>query len=143
LCTDLPRADLVQAFLTADLFVFASNVEYSPLVLFEAVAAGTPFLSVPVGNAEEIVRWTEGGIICEAAKDDRGYTRVNPRLLAQEIKRCMDDPEKLTRIGARGRENWRRMFTWQVIAPRYESILSGPVSSKEVESLNVSRTSHR
>src|SRR5262249_45994809 len=32
-CTDLPRGDVAQAFMTADLFVFASVVEYSPLAL--------------------------------------------------------------------------------------------------------------
>src|ERR1700733_1701220 len=75
--TDLARPDLIQAYLAADLFVLASRVEYSPLVLFEAAAARTPFLTVPVGNADEIVRWTGGGILCEASKDDRGYTRVD------------------------------------------------------------------
>jgi glycosyltransferase involved in cell wall biosynthesis len=125
LCTNLPRADLVQAFMAADLFVFASIVEYSPLVLFEAAAAGTPFLSVPVGNAEEIVRWTGGGMICPAARDERGYVRVDASVLAKEIERCMENPDMLARLGTAGRENWRRNFTWQVIAQQYESILSG------------------
>jgi glycosyltransferase involved in cell wall biosynthesis len=125
LCTNLSRTDLVQTFITADLFVFASIVEYSPLVLFEAAAAGTPFLSVPVGNAEEIARWTGGGMICPAAKDERGYVRLDPSLLAREMERCMEDPDMLARMGAAGKERWRRMFTWRAIAPQYESILSG------------------
>src|SRR5579871_6412448 len=70
---DLPREDVVSAFLEADLFVFASKVEYSPLVLFESAAAGTPFLTVPAGNAAEIVQWTGGGWLCPAEADDRGY----------------------------------------------------------------------
>jgi glycosyltransferase involved in cell wall biosynthesis len=130
LCTDLPRADLVQAFMAADLFVFASTVEYSPLVLFEAAAAGTPFLSVPVGNAEEIARWTRGGVICPAPKDARGYVRVDPSRLAREIERYVASPEMLARIGAAGKESWRRMFTWRAIAPQYEAILSGRTSDK-------------
>jgi glycosyltransferase involved in cell wall biosynthesis len=125
LCTDMQRSDLVQAFMTADLFVFASIVEYSPLVLFEAAAAGTPFLSVPVGNAKEIADWTGGGMICRAEKDERGYTRVDPSVLAREMERCMDSPDMLARIGATGKERWRRLFTWQAIARQYESILMG------------------
>jgi glycosyltransferase involved in cell wall biosynthesis len=128
LCTDLPRADVVQAFMTADLFVFASITEYSPLVLFEAAAAGTPFLSVPVGNAEEIARMTGGGIICPAEKDDRGYVRVAPAVLAREMERCMADPDMLARVGAMGEESSRRTFTWHAIVPRYEAILSGRTS---------------
>jgi glycosyltransferase involved in cell wall biosynthesis len=120
---DLPRPELVQAFMTADLFVFASNIEYSPLVLFESIAAGTPFLSVPVGNAEEIARWTGGGIICPANKDERGFTNVDPVEFAKAIELVMADPIKLSKVGECGREVWQRRFTWKVIAEQYESIL--------------------
>src|SRR5271166_4047011 len=110
LCLDMPREDVISAFLEADLFVFASRVEYSPLVLFEAAAAGTPFLTVPVGNSREIVRWTGGGMLCDAAKDDRGYTRVDPLVLACEMSRCMNEQNTLKRLGAAGRERWRKHF---------------------------------
>ena len=53
---NLPREKVVDAFFEADLFVFASKVEYSPLVLFESAAAGTPFLTVPAGNAASALR---------------------------------------------------------------------------------------
>jgi glycosyltransferase involved in cell wall biosynthesis len=123
--TDLERQDLIQAYLAADLFVFASRVEYSPLVLFEAAAAGTPFLTVPVGNADEIVRWTGGGILCEASKDDRGYTRVDPGTLAIEMTRCMKDRVGLRRMGTTAHERWRSTFTWKIVAGYYEDILAG------------------
>ncbi|MEF8709924.1 MAG: glycosyltransferase family 4 protein [Candidatus Accumulibacter propinquus] len=123
--TDLPRGELVQAYMAADLFVFASNVEYSPLVLFEAAAAGTPFLSVPVGNAEEIARWTGGGIICPAPKDEHGYTRVEPLVLAQAIEEAMRGREHLRAMGKRARAAWLQQFTWGVIAERYEQLLQG------------------
>ena len=126
LCTDLPRADLVQAYMAADLFVFASTIEYSPLVLFEAAAAGTPFLSTPVGNAEEIASWTGGGIICPAEKDEQGYPRRSGGA-GREMRRCLDDSELLARLGASGRQSWRREFSWQAIAPRYEAILAGRI----------------
>jgi len=119
------RAELVQAYLAADLFVFASNIEYSPLVLYEAAAAGTPFLTVPVGNSEEIARWTGAGVVCPAAKDDFGYTRVDPGELARAIASLAGDPAQLQALGKAGRNRWRDNFTWQVIAGRYEAILAG------------------
>lgn len=125
--TDLGRQDLIQAYLTADLFVFASQIEYSPLVLFEAAAAGTPFLTVPVGNADEIVRWTGGGLLCEAAKDSRGYTRVDPATLADAMERCIHDREGLSSLGATARKRWRNYFTWKIVAGYYEDILAGRV----------------
>ena len=122
LITDLPRGELIQLYMSADVFVFASNIEYSPLVLFECAAAGTPFLTVDVGNAWEIAEMTGAGIKCESSRDDRGYTRVEPGVLAGEMRRCMDDPQRLRQLGERGRAAWRAHFTWTGIAARYEAL---------------------
>jgi glycosyltransferase involved in cell wall biosynthesis len=125
LCTNLRRSDLVHTYMAADLFVFASTIEYSPLVLFESAAAGTPFLSVPVGNAEEIAAWTGGGVICPAAADGEGFVHTDPAVLAREMQRLMDDPGLRARLRTVGKASWRREFTWAAIAPRYEAILAG------------------
>jgi glycosyltransferase involved in cell wall biosynthesis len=125
LCLDLPRPDVISAFLEADLFVFASKVEYSPLVLFEAAAAGTPFLTVPAGNAAEIVRWTGGGLLCPAEVDAKNYVKVSPDVLAAEMQRAMNAPELLKQLGAAGHKAWRERFTWAVIAKSYEQVLRG------------------
>jgi glycosyltransferase involved in cell wall biosynthesis len=122
--TDLARPQLVQAFMAADLFVFASNIEYSPLVLYETAAAGTPFLSAPVGNAEEIARWTCGGTIFPARKDERGYTWVDPSALAVELERSVSKRQELRRRGAAARVIWEGRFTWAKIAEQYEKILA-------------------
>jgi glycosyltransferase involved in cell wall biosynthesis len=127
--SDYPREELVQAYMAADLFVFASNIEYSPLVLFESVAAATPFLSVPVGNAEEIAKWTGGGIICPANKDERGYTRADPKVLAAEIAKAIEDPAALAALGQSGHLAWKNSYTWDAIATKYEAILrTNPVN---------------
>lgn len=125
LLTDFGRDELVQAYMNADLFVFASNIEYSPLVLFETVAAGTPFLSVPVGNAAEIARWTGAGMICPAPRDERGYTRVDPNVLGSAIKALMQKPDELRVMGELGRQIWSEKYTWAAITKRYEQILLG------------------
>jgi len=122
---DLPREKVVSAFFEADLFVFASRVEYSPLVLFESAAAGTPFLTLPVGNAAEIVRWTSGGWLCPADKDERGYVKVSPAILAREIEKGIRSPDNLRKLGAAGRQAWEDRFTWAKIAQSYERVLRG------------------
>jgi glycosyltransferase involved in cell wall biosynthesis len=111
--------------MAADLFIFASNIEYSPLVLYEAAAAGTPFLTVPVGNSAEIARWTGAGVVCPAPKDERGYTRADPEVLAAAIAELAQDAARLRTLGETGRRRWLANFTWQVIAARYEAILAG------------------
>lgn len=125
LCLDLPRSDVIDAFFAADLFVFASKVEYSPLVLFESAAAGTPFLTVPVGNAAEIVRWTGGGMLCPANSDERGYVEVSPDILAREMEKAIQSEDLLRQLGAVGRKSWQERFTWGEIARSYEKVLQG------------------
>lgn len=126
---DLPRAELVQAYLNSDLFVFVSKVEYSPLVLYEAAAAGLPFLSVSVGNAGEIASWTGGGIVFDAPKDAQGYTQVDPAALAECISRLAARPDELARLGAEGRKNWEARFSWNKIVTLYEGVLNECIAS--------------
>jgi glycosyltransferase involved in cell wall biosynthesis len=126
LLTDLSRADVVQAFKACDLFVFASHVEYSPLVLFEAAAAGKPFLTTPAGNAEEIVQWTGGGVVCPSARLPNGLLQPDPQELARAIERLMSDPEQRSRLGKSGRQAFLESgLSWARIADRYEQVLMG------------------
>ena len=45
LLLDPPRDEVIATYQAADLFVFASNIEYSPLVLFEAMGLHARCLS--------------------------------------------------------------------------------------------------
>jgi glycosyltransferase involved in cell wall biosynthesis len=121
---DFGRSELIQAYLNSDLFVFASNIEYSPLVLYEAAAAGLPFLTVPVGNAAEIAEWTGGGVVCPAPRDARGYTRVDPAVLALHIGQIAADRGLRHRLGEAGHGAWQRQFTWDRISREYEAIFA-------------------
>jgi len=122
---NLPRAELVRAFKASDLFVFASHIEYSPLVLFESVAAGTPFLSVPSGNSAEIAQWTGGGVICDAEVGASGRLRPDPKCLARSMEALLSDPERMTQLGQAGRKAFLAGFSWNSIVARYEAILGG------------------
>lgn len=116
------RQGVVSALREADLFVFASRIECSPLVLFEAAAAGTAFVTSSVGNAVEIAEWTSGGVVVDGARDSRGYVRVNTRAMAHEIERLVHDRDERLRLGAAGRLAWRERFTWELVASRYEDL---------------------
>ena len=122
LLLNLKRDELIEAFFESDLFVFASLIEYSPLVLFEACAAGLPFLTSPVGNAAEIVTWTKGGELCKANSEDNNFIHVDVDDLAQGMKRLLNDPIALKRLGDAGRSAWEAEFNWDSIADRYEEV---------------------
>jgi len=122
---NLPREDVISAFFESDLFLFASHIEYSPLVLFEAAAAGLPFLSASVGNAEEICKWTQSGIVYPVKTLENGYSPSDPKCLADHIKKLTADPDQLKTLGIQGRQNWSRKFTWEAITNEYEKIFEG------------------
>lgn len=138
---DLSRPDLVQAYLHADLFVFASNVEYSPLVLFEACAAGLPFLSVPAGNAVEIASWTGGGEICPADVDSLGYTRVAPAVLARNIEALIADEGRRLQLGRSGRQAWETRYNWKQLSQEYEALFVRLIGDTPVSLLPSIRSS--
>ena len=118
---DLPRVELIQAYQNADLFVFASNIEYSPLVLFEACAASLAFLSVSVGNAAEIAEWTGGGEIVPVTPDDLGYVRVAPEVFAERIDALLSDQVRRQRMRECGRASFERKYNWEHLSAMYEA----------------------
>jgi L-malate glycosyltransferase len=118
---DVPRADVLSAYAAADLFVFGSQVECSPLVLFEAVASGTPFVSTAAGNAEEIAEWTGGGVVVPSTRRD-GLVEGSPDAVAAEVERLCNDEVERSRLAESGRSRWLEEFTWDRIAERYEAV---------------------
>jgi len=127
---DPPRDEVVAAFKAADLFVFGSTLECSPLVLFEAAAAGTPFVASPCGNAAEIAAWLGHGLVVDGTLTPDGFTRTSAGDLAAGIDAVLADlPTWRDRAGA-ARERWRRDFTWESIAGRYEAVYEAAVARR-------------
>lgn len=125
LIVDLPREDLVNLYKAADLFVLASHVEYSPLVLFEAAAAGTAFLASSAGNSAEIADWTGGGKVIPREKAISAEVSVGALVAAME--RMLRDPDRLTETGCTARAHiWSMGFTWEQIVQQYKRLMFAP-----------------
>jgi glycosyltransferase involved in cell wall biosynthesis len=122
LLLDPPRPDVLGAYADADLFLFCSMIECSPLVLFEAIAAGLPFVSVDVGNAAEIAEWSGAGTIVPSRRRADGLVEADPRAVAHAIDELMADPERRAEMGERGRRAWEERFTWRTVAGQYERV---------------------
>lgn len=119
---NMPRAKLLELFKTSDLFIFASHVEYSPLVLFEAAASSTPFVASDVGNNREIVKWTGAGRIVE----EFSARSKAPSVLAFKaaIEYALSDPKELAKMGQSGRRAiLEGGYTWDKIVERYLKVL--------------------
>jgi glycosyltransferase involved in cell wall biosynthesis len=122
LLVDPPRTQVLDAYADADLFVFCSMVECSPIVLFEAMAAGLPFVSVDVGNAAEIAEWSGGGVIAPSRRREDGLVETDVRGVARLVDELLADPERRREMGAAGRRAWEERFSWDKVARRYEDL---------------------
>lgn len=122
LLLDPPRTQVLDAYRDADLFVFCSMVECSPIVLFEAMAARLPFVSVDVGNAAEIAEWSGAGVVVEAGRRSDGLVEADPAAVARAVDELLADPDRRTAMAESGRRMWEKRFTWDAIATRYEEL---------------------
>ena len=146
--SSLPRSEVVEALFEANLFLFLSNLECSPIVLFEATAAGLPFISTPVGNAVEISRWLSNGLICEAHEDPShsyGLIRAKTKDASRLIELVKKDYEKEYKPKAQdARKLWLEKFTWEKIAEKYLEVYQSTEKSNSAisqESFNKASSS--
>ncbi|HWH70201.1 MAG TPA: glycosyltransferase, partial [Candidatus Sulfotelmatobacter sp.] len=95
----ISRQDTVAAFRTADLFLFGSHIEASPLVIIEAKAARLPFLSTDCGNVRE---W-QGGLVCA------------PEELAAQANRLLDNETLRKQLAEDGWREWKQKLTWDAV----------------------------
>lgn len=104
----VPRPLVVSAYKEADVFALASEIECAPLVIYEAMAAGIPFVSTNCGNVKDNA---PAGIVVDDPDD-----------LGGALAELLDDPERRRRLGESGRASWRAAHTWEVIVDAYESL---------------------
>lgn len=117
-----PRKFTVAAYKQANLFLFPSNVECSPIVLFECAAAKLPFISTDVGNTPEIAQWTKGGIIMPTTKDEGGFSHVKIEEGVKLLNALYADEQQRTRMAEESFAIWKQKYSWEVIAKEYEQL---------------------
>lgn len=125
LLQDIPRKHVVAAFKQADLFLFGSEIECFPLVLIEAMASGTPFITTDCGAAGELA----GGIIVGDSR--RSFlSRIpgiqtycaDPTVIADRVDGLLGDKAASMRLSKEGRGAWQSMYTWKQVVNKYEEI---------------------
>jgi L-malate glycosyltransferase len=119
---NLSRKDTVALYKTADLFLFPSNIECSPIVLFECMASKTPFMTTDVGNAREIVQWSGAGWMIQTEKDKNGYSHAYIPDAVDLMKHVWNDKRGRNVAGTLGYQVWKENFTWEKISRYYETL---------------------
>jgi O-antigen/teichoic acid export membrane protein/glycosyltransferase involved in cell wall biosynthesis len=130
----LDRERTIAIFKEADLLLFPSWVECSPLVLFEAAASRTPFLVTDVGNAREIIGWTGGGEILPGTRlnDHEKSIIADTNGGAEKLNRLWFDSDRRQSMASSAHTAWRRDFTWERIAGLYEELYERLVKGRSL-----------
>lgn len=95
---------------------------FSPIKLFEYMAAGKPVLLTKVGQLAEIIKDRENGVFCDP-KD--------PADVAQKINHLLENPELRKHIGKKARETIEKEYTWKHKAKFWESICEQVLKQKK------------
>jgi glycosyltransferase involved in cell wall biosynthesis len=104
------RTDLERFLPWCDLVVLSSHTEGLPVVVLEALAAGTPVVATAVGGTPEVI-----------ADGIHGYL-VPPgdsAALAKRLRDALESEDQRRAMGARGRERVREEFTFAAQAEQY------------------------
>jgi glycosyltransferase involved in cell wall biosynthesis len=101
------RAETVSAVKEADLFILTSSWEASPLVILEAMAAGTPFVSFDAG----CVREHAGGRVVTSVPE-----------MVEATRELLSNSELRRRLGEQGKARIAERHDWEVITMAYDNL---------------------
>jgi len=109
----LPSGRVSQELSNADAFVLPSYNEGLPMSLLEAMAAGLPVLSTPVGGIPEVLEQGVNGLIADAG---------NIQSIADSMLALADDADLRARLGKAARDTIQTRYSTAVLMPRLERL---------------------
>ncbi len=108
------REDLADIYAASDIAVLPSRVDWCPIAILEAMAAGRPVVATDTTGACEIVEDEESGLIVPIGRAD---------LLAVAITRLAEDRSLRERLAAGGLARVREHFGENTFFGRVSSVL--------------------
>jgi glycosyltransferase involved in cell wall biosynthesis len=124
LLENLPRRDVINAYTDADIFLFGSQVECSPLVMFESFASKTLFVTTDCGNVSDY-----SDIVCIVR---------NEKEAVDVIHDFIGNRAKYQARIEKGYSLFLEKLNWRAIAKQYEelyaSLLHGSHLERRIES---------
>ena len=107
------RPDAIDFIAGADVLVNPSDVEGLPLVILEAMMAGTPVVATAVGGVPTVVRDGETGYLVPVGQ---------PRALAAALTDAITHPDRTRAMAERARTIAERDYSLEAMVGRYEAI---------------------
>ncbi len=111
----MPFEDLAQLFRSANLVAYPSYYEGQGLIPLEAMASGTPVITVDDGPLPEMVDHTVGGLFDIEQSDS----------LSNAINTLLSDPQRREDMASAGRRRTLDEYTYTLNAERYAEFYKG------------------
>ncbi len=108
-----PRADVLELYHEADVFVLPTWREGFPNVVLEAMGAGLPVVSTPVGAIPDAVREGEDGFLVPVE---------DAAALTEALRRLVEDRDLRLRMGASGRARAVEVFSMEAVIEQLEAV---------------------
>jgi len=105
----LTRTETLSFLSDATLFLHGSKLEAFPIVILEAMATATPFISTDVGNVQEL----KGGIVIHDEKE-----------MSQTIDNLLNNPDQYIKYSNSGRNDVLRSYNWNAIGNHLNHIIN-------------------
>ncbi len=102
------RQLVLSAYKSASLFLFGSQIECAPLVMYESFASKTPFITTEVGNV----------------KDHKEYLKIvkTPKEMALVANKLLDNDAARKELANKAFLLWENGHTWNKITDLYEKL---------------------
>lgn len=134
----LDRAELVEQYRRADIFVSATTWEGMPNTVLEGMACGLPVVSTRASGLEELVREGINGYLVD-------INEVNA--LADRLVNLINNRYERLRMSKESRKIAEQEFAWEYIAEQYveiyKRILNNPTTVSFAEKLPPESTIHK
>lgn len=114
----LTDEEAVALYKIADCFIFPSRADTFPLVILEAMVSNLPIIATKIGGIPYQIN-KDCGILIEPN---------SPKDLASAMKRLIDKPEDILRMGNNSKKRVLENFSWEksadIVIHEYSNILS-------------------
>lgn len=118
---DISRDIIISSFAYSDVFVFTSLKEVAPLVIIEAMVYNCPWISMDVGNVEEL---KNGIIIKNKETDNLGNKIINKMIVdkyAYNVNEVLKDRKKYLNFD---KLSLNKKYNWDIICKKYYNVFN-------------------
>ena len=116
---DNSSKELAELYQTSEFFVLPSESENFPIVLLEAMAAGSTIITTDKSGCEFVVGKT--GLLVPPR---------NPEAISSSLQKLLDNPSLSQELGIRARERFEKRFTWSKVAKQYLEVYNSVLSRR-------------